>query len=114
MMRNSELYRPYWDFSSVDDRYRTISQIQQTVVKQGCSGENKPGMKRTESRKARSNISPLFSYPKSSAIESTSKTADSFETLSAVALNRPIADFKLKRNAYSEYNERRIRFGLKF
>jgi len=113
MKRNREFDRPYWDVPSKTERYQSVAKIQQAAIfmKDPRSISDNVQLK---ARGSRIGVSTLFTYPKIGVTQSSSASDLQYEASAVAALNRGTGDHKLKRNEYSEYTERRIRFGLKF
>ena len=123
--RNKEFDRPFWDNIETSVRYRTTSESANLEVREFHDRvkENRFDSSDTISLTATQtggnklsgdNISCIFSYPQFSSDISTSHLSFTHEHAFDIAKRNLDRRYCVKRNAYSEYNEQRIKFGLKF
>ena len=118
--------RPFWDSESVNDRFNTSSASQAKDVESYFmhqkNGTCNPDVEyiapfqtsTVASRLKTDNVSPLFSYPILSETRSTSADTFVHDSDYEAEIKNKNRRFFIKRNEFSDFNERRIRFGLKF
>jgi hypothetical protein len=111
--RDRQFDRPHWDVGDTARRYLTTSEYQsQEALRRHVNEVN--GHCRVAQPSVRDNISRLFCYPKLKSPISASANFFKIDDEFKVALLAAPKEFALKRNEYSDYNERRLRFGFKF
>ncbi len=119
--RNTEFDRVYWDDHS-DERYMTTHNYMEKASKAGQSPPLIPGTVQTsspphgcQSKHANiDSISTLLVYPFTDGLVSVSQSCYSLENSAASSKEPTDRRFHIKRSPYSEYNEQRIKFHLKF
>ena len=116
--RNSEFDRVYWDDYS-DRRWETSQRSsQQTVI--GPIPRFSPTRATVQKSPSISNnatsdsVSTVFLYPFSDNSTSMSRSLYTLENSAASFKGDCDKRFHIKRSEYSEYNEQRIKFHLKF
>jgi hypothetical protein len=123
--RNCEFDRIYWDDHS-SDRMQTTQQASNKALKDFYAsnesrqilGDNESVAISTASSTAssltRDTVSTLFAYPSFKKLESASHDYHTFDVDSQAHVRNMNKRHCIKRNQYSDYNEQRIKFGLKF
>ena len=120
--RNSEFDRPYWDDYS-GDRWESTNQSRNKTVWckypginiSGNGSDDHKSTKRSRSLHVnRDSVSSLFVYPFSGTPLSTNTSAYTHANLMEGLAKDGDTRHHIKRSEYSEYNEQRIKFHLKF
>jgi hypothetical protein len=123
--RNKEFYRPFWDTIDSKERFQTTSGMANIDLGLFYARirENKydsadtislTGTNASRAKSSEDNISCLFSYPQFNWDISTSHGSFGHGRAFDDAKRSLDRRYFIKRNMYSDYNEQRIKFGLKF
>ena len=123
--RNKEFDRPFLDSIREKDKFITTNECQGTRVLEYFR-KNSPGSFDVSEQTAltgnnsvrtllsRDNISGFFSYPEFEKATSSSRDAFKLDSESRGSRREWDTKNRIRRTEYSDYNEQRIKFGLKF
>lgn len=112
--RNKQFDIPFFD-SYENDRFTTTAveaAAWTATPRNPCKAQSRRPTIHSEPKP--DNIAPLFSYPQLQRVESASASSHQFDDRHIQAFAQLKKEHVLKRNIYSEYNEKRAKYGFKF